>query len=35
MSNINEYITHLDNIWRYTKQVSNSKKSVTHWRRGM
>ena len=30
MSNINEYITHLDNIWQYTKQVSNSKQSETH-----
>jgi nucleoside-specific outer membrane channel protein Tsx len=30
MSNINEYITHLDNIWQHTKQVSNSKQSVTH-----
>ena len=30
MSNINEYITHLENIWQYTKQVSNSKLSVIH-----
>jgi hypothetical protein len=30
MSNINEYITHLDNIWLYTKQVGNSNQSITH-----
>ena len=30
MSNIKEYITHLDNIWLYTKHVSNTNQSITH-----
>ena len=30
MSNINEYITHLDNIWLYKTHVSNTNQSITH-----